>query len=1646
MHPSILDTSIIDLLEADPRPSVIVALTPHPPTVVYTNPAFAGFPTLLDLITSKSEGCRPLWEWITGGAGVDQAQQQPSGSTHVSVPESAGPAASASFSYSNVYWTRSVVHEQMVVVGANEQLPLRLTDGQSQSSRTGGSPKRVMNGESEVVAGGGGGAASADDNNTENRPAACTTPTITPIVSVTSVTEIEPCFKSTRSTSTTSPKERPPSRAEAVQSLGHAISDPAWILPDITPEQRPFLDDINSVDWAKTPLGPMHSWHRKLDETVNQILVDSRPHAVYWGPTHIMIYNEAFSKFCGLRHPSMLGMPVLEAWAEAGEIIKDTMRGIAHPDRDVVEHEWRFYIDRESEMEGGAPWLEETYLRWSMIPILENGQCLGYMQPVAETTSVRLWKRRDPMLEKLHEILVTVRDVESYWEKAMQGLASLEPQYDIPLAILYTVEEDPEAAAVGVDANDAAARKACRLVGSLGVPPNHPIAPDTIKLGGGGDGCSSTTYPLISSFRETFDANHPTLLQTSDGTLPPSLLDNLQWRGFEGDPCRAAVICPIRPIKEDSVAGFLFLGLNPRRPYDNDYRHFISLLTQRVAASLASIVRVEEEARRGRNAAEQAASDQAMLKQRLEVQTKEANESLQMFEAVAEFVPVGMSFGDPEGNITYANDAWYKITGYPGTGPVPRQGFLSCVKDQDHHIIIAEYEKLKTTRNVEFEFRVKRQPTTTTDTATDTAAVATVETLPSSSLTRSSPSFGEAEEIDLVSLEDVRERNVLASARAEYSADGRLMRVLTCLTDVSPQKSVAREALRRAQQAENLRRMAEFATVGLYDMTVDGRLLGANTVFFEMCGLRKVDPACVDVRPWQSCVCKEDLPLLTSKLDQMVREDKVQNVEIRLNTTWTTEDGSGHKVVMPRWVQATLLPVRSSSEGTIQSFTGCLSDVSLQKYQLEWEKERKEEAIESKRQQENFIDMTSHEMRNPLSAIIHCADAITATLCRVQELLGGGFYGSVSSDQGVGACAGAGELPVPMHASEDWAAEARELVENCIDNAETIVSCANHQRRIVDDILTMSKLDSSLISITRVIVDPIKMVKEALKMFEVEARRVDINLSMVVDPGYHELGIKHLIFDPSRLKQVLINLLTNALKFTVSVPTRNVTVAVSASLSEPTEASSKVSFIPRSEESLEEMYDQPAPLDRANPVFLMFEVEDTGEGLTEEEKNNLFQRFVQASGRTHIKYGGSGLGLFISRRLTELQHGAIGVSSQPGVGSTFALYIEAYRPTDEALREMYATEAAGQSALSALRFHPSLSRRSSNKRAISSSTLASEFTLPTAGSAGSVSGPSTSATTAVTPSSEVGMGPSLGLSLPSPPQIKGVLVVEDNLINQQITRRGLLSMGFTVDVANHGVEALEKLCRTDRYAPPGSAGGFPFSGGRSLSCSAPGKTDADADTITTTNTTTAATTPTSPTSPAPPPTTTLNTATATSMATIAHTLHTNPLHTHTNGTTPTPGAPGGTTPHPFPLSMILMDIEMPIQDGLTCTRHIRELERAGHIVGGRIPIIAVSANARKEQIREARQAGCDDVLVKPYRMPELLERMRVVMGMVVGAGDAETEEDRGREVESDGKEGVVKSVVDSLPVGEVKVDGEPAVEEKVAVETVVRDVEGVVSV
>ncbi|KAH6697049.1 virulence sensor protein bvgS [Plectosphaerella plurivora] len=1187
-------------------------------------------------------------------------------------------------------------------------------------------------------------------------------------------------------------------------------SEPGLKLASLAADLEPFFEVIEAVDWSKTPLGPMAKWPTLLQQTYSQLLCSSQPGAIYWGDEFCTVYNEAFAELVGSRHPNLLGKPMRDVFPDMAPQIERLMQVSVKRQKASNQDETKFFIERSN----GAS--QETYLKWSIVPLMEDGKCLGFTHPIAETTRYELFRRRTKMLAKMGEALGTAKDVKSYWSSVINELSSCQPSYDVPMAIVYSVEKKPaEAAEKTQTIYDC--QHVCSLEGVLGVPDEHPMIPQQLQLGNSDDG-------LAPQFRKAVHSRKPILVSTADGSLPKELLQGIEWRGF-GDPCSAAIIVPIRPTKDEDVMGLLVLGLNPRRPYDDPYKLFMQLLGQQLAASLACTVLVEEERRRGRSAAEQAAYDQAMLKEQLAYQTKETIEYTRLFQVVSEFIPNGFSLGDHQGSITFANRLWYRITGHP-EGPISPEGFLSCIEEDDREKVRTAYEKLRTTDEVEFEFRV----------------------LPSENdVDREVTSPFEDTLLDLGTCRDDMRRHVMGQVKVERAGDGTIIRTFTCLTDVTVHRRTAETAMQRAQEAGNLKRMAELATVGMFDMDMSGRLLGANNVFYEMCGITKLNPAVVDIRPWADAIVEKDLPRLRETLARLGREATPQVVEVRMKTTWLATDKAGNKITAPRWVNATFMPVKDS-DGVVQSFTGCLADVSLPKWQLELETERKEEAIESKRQQDNFIDMTSHEMRNPLSAIVHCSDAIIASLAKCHELVEKHFTS-------------------PPPTGDGSRATILQLITDSIENAETIVACAQHQKRIVDDILTMSKLDSKLLAVTPCTVNPVQIGFEAIKMFDVEARRTDIDLTMTIDPSFTNLGHEYLDLDPSRVKQVLINLLTNALKFTKSGSTRTVAVSMKASIERPTDQTSAVTFIPRSC-TVESEYDQPALEGRRNPVYLLFEVKDTGQGLTEEEKASLFNRFVQASSRTHVKYGGSGLGLFISRRLTELQKGAIGVSSMPGVGSTFAFYIETYVPSAESQLE-------AESAAAVLKASRS-------------------------GGATSPSGRTKART------------PSMSQRPKQPPEdkkknfIDGILIVEDNLINQQITRRGLHDRGFKVQVANHGIEALEKLALSVAH----------HGGGENIPSTQTGSED----------------------------------------------------------------SPSGAVP-PLPINFILMDIEMPIQDGLTCTRRIRELESQGSVFGdgGRIPIIAVSANARPEQMRQAIDAGCDDVVVKPYRMPELIDTMQVVM-------------------------------------------------------------------
>lgn len=462
--------------------------------------------------------------------------------------------------------------------------------------------------------------------------------------------------------------------------------------------------------------------------------------------------------------------------------------------------------------------------------------------------------------------------------------------------------------------------------------------------------------------------------------------------------------------------------------------------------------------------------------------------------------------------------------------------------------------------------------------------------------------------------------------------------------------------------------------------------------------------------------------------------------------------------------------------------------------------------------------MTSHELRNPLSAIVQCADSVISTL---QEL-----------------------SPKELTSVHSQIERVDDEIATCIENLQTIVSCSLHQKRIIDDVLTLSKLDSSLLLITPSRVQPSLVVSEAMKMFDVECSQMHINLELKEDDSLKDF--EWVMMDPSRMLQVLINLLTNAIKFTKDREHRNITVTLGGSWTREFIFDSTVTFA-KDAQPQEDICDKP-DWGSGRKGYIWLRVDDTGCGMTNEEQAKLFSRFTQATPRTHIKYGGSGLGLFISKSLVAIQGGLIGVKSTTGRGSTFVFYVSiriAEPPRDAPIDENPHRPGFERAVLSA-------------EEIVKASKI-------------------------------------------------HILVVEDNMVNQKILRKQLQKAGCHVSVAGNGVEALEWLKLSVHWL------GIPAENERSKE-STYLKRDVD---------------------------------------------------------------------------VILMDIEMPIMDGLTCAREIRAWESQGLLATSasysplslrsnsgavspspsfdgssvyepssrHLPILAVSANARSEQVQEALAAG-----------------------------------------------------------------------------------------
>jgi PAS domain S-box-containing protein len=188
------------------------------------------------------------------------------------------------------------------------------------------------------------------------------------------------------------------------------------------------------------------------------------------------------------------------------------------------------------------------------------------------------------------------------------------------------------------------------------------------------------------------------------------------------------------------------------------------------------------------------------------------------------------------------------------------------------------------------------------------------------------------------------------------------------------------------------------------------------------------------------------------------------------------------------------------------------------------------------------------------------------------------------------------------------------------DAMESIQSAGTNLLSLINDILDFSKIEAGKLSLDHDEVSPGECVENALDVLSIKAAEKGLDIGMMVDAA-----VPHaVVADGVRLRQILLNLVGNAIKFTDA---GEVTVSLSVA-----------SW-------------------NGRQVLLRFDVKDTGIGIDSDQLPVLFERFTQADASSTRKYEGSGLGLAISRRLCELMGGTIGATSQPGRGSVFTFTV-----------------------------------------------------------------------------------------------------------------------------------------------------------------------------------------------------------------------------------------------------------------------------------------------------------------------------------------------------------------------------------------------------
>ncbi|OYY95588.1 MAG: hypothetical protein B7Y41_03560 [Hydrogenophilales bacterium 28-61-23] len=377
------------------------------------------------------------------------------------------------------------------------------------------------------------------------------------------------------------------------------------------------------------------------------------------------------------------------------------------------------------------------------------------------------------------------------------------------------------------------------------------------------------------------------------------------------------------------------------------------------------------------------------------------------------------------------------------------------------------------------------------------------------------------------------------------------------LTDLSDSRQQFREQLHFTEE------LIEALPVPMYSKNPKGIYTSANKAWETYFGLSRTEMIGRKVRDLYPQ--SPDTASLHEKMDEALwRDGGVQVYEVPIQN----RDGQERQAM---YSKSTL----TDADGQVTGMIGIITDLTELKGAMRKAREAldgKTSAEEASQAKSLFLANMSHEIRTPLTAIIGFSEALL---------------------------------------------DVKQSMPERIEGIRTINRAGKHLLTIINDILDLSKIEAGRLEVERLPVPLFDLLDEVASLARLQAESKGIYFH--VEPVFPLPETPHI--DPVRVKQILFNLIGNAIKFTDQ---GGVTLRVRH--------------------------------DAANKLVL--EVSDTGIGITREQLARLFQPFTQADASTTRRFGGTGLGLALSRQLAEMLGGGIGVESSPGQGSRFTLSLD----------------------------------------------------------------------------------------------------------------------------------------------------------------------------------------------------------------------------------------------------------------------------------------------------------------------------------------------------------------------------------------------------